>query len=1183
LLVKTKLYRHFYSIKPTGRKIHMLELKHNLPFKKILVANRGEIAIRIMRAATELGLRTVGIYAYEDRFSLHRYKSDESYRIGEEGEPLKAYLDGDAVIEVAKQCGAEAIHPGYGLLSESAEFAEKCDKAGIRFIGPTAKILDTFGDKIKAKKAAKDAGISILPGTEDPVKTLEEAKKEASRIGYPLLLKAAHGGGGKGIRKLESEDDLVSAFTLAQSEALSSFGHSEIFLEKMVVRPKHIEIQIVGDNFGNIVHLFERDCSIQRRHQKVVELAPAIGINESTKNSLYEMALKIANHVNYQGLGTVEFLVDESGEGYFLEVNPRVQVEHTVTEVITGIDLIQASILIAADRAISHPAIGIKDQDSITQNGVAIQCRITTENPKNNFAPDTGTIIAYRPSAGFGIRLDEGLGTSGGNITPHYDSLLVKVTSSGHDLLAASRKMARSLAEFRIRGVSTNIPLLQKIAVNKEFLSGKFTTDFLEKNTELFEFKKPKDRATKLLRYVGEAIVNNPSSVDKQLRPSLSGAPKVDMKKVDSDLILPSSTVNAKQVFDKEGVEGLKKWIKNSNELLLTDTTMRDAHQSLFATRLRTKDILSASPLYDALGKDFFSLEVWGGATFDTSLRFLKEDPWERLQKLREKLPNSLLQMLLRGDNAVGYTNYPSWVVKDFISQTVRSGLDLFRIFDCFNQADKMKIAVEQVKKEGAIAEVCVCYTGNLADDREAKFTLKYYLDKVKELEAIGADIIAIKDMVGLLRPKAAKMLISEIKEHSDLPVHLHMHDTSGLGVTVLREASKAGVDIVDGAVSSMSGFTSQPSLNTLVASFEENERKPKVNQRSLEHISRYWEQVRSMYACFDPGIKSTSTEVYSHEIPGGQFSNLYVQANNVGLSADEFHDLTKRYSEVDKLFGRVVKVTPSSKVVGDMALLLQKNSLTGSELMAEKPELDYPDSVRSFFSGKLGIPTGGFNDELKKMVLGENANVDNSKVVFESDDTFETAKSKLSEIVDHDPTDRDVITFRLYPQVYKDYVRHIGEFGTATKELPTPTFFFGMKQGEEIEVDIETGKTLYLSLRGVSQPDRDGQRKVFFLLNGFRRDIEIFDQSLADSVKVRIKADPINEAEIGSPMPGKILELRAKPGEKVKKGQVVVVSEAMKMQYEIKAKVTGEIKEILVSEGDQVEGGDLIIRMAES
>lgn len=1160
----------------------MLTLNHNLPFKKVLIANRGEIAIRIMRAATELGLKTVGIYAFEDRFSLHRYKSDESYRIGDEGEPLRAYLDGDAVIQTALRCGAEAIHPGYGLLSESAEFAEKCEKAGITFIGPTSKILDTFGDKIKAKKAAKEAGISILPGTENPVETVEDAIRAAKTIGYPLLLKAAHGGGGKGIRAIHSDDELKGAFSLAKNEALSSFGYSEIFLEKMVVKPKHIEVQILGDKFGNIVHLFERDCSIQRRHQKVVELAPAVGISDETKKSLYEMALKIAQKVNYQGLGTVEFLVDASGQGYFLEVNPRVQVEHTVTEVVTGIDLIQASIMVAADRPITHPAIGIKDQESIKLKGVAIQCRITTEDPKNNFAPDTGTIIAYRPSAGFGIRLDEGLGTSGGKITPNYDSLLVKVTSFGHDLLAASRKMARSLAEFRIRGVSTNIPLLQKIVVHEEFQSGQFTTDFLVKNKDLFEFRKPKDRATKLLKYVGEAIVNNPAGVDKNLRPKVLTAPKVDLKKLDSDLLdsqkaRASSHQCAKQIFDKSGVEGLKKWIKSQENLLLTDTTMRDAHQSLFATRLRTKDILTAAPLYNALGHDFFSLEVWGGATFDASLRFLKEDPWERLQKLREALPNALLQMLLRGDNAVGYTNYPSWVVKDFITQTVKSGLDIFRIFDCFNQADKMKIAVEQVKKEGAIAEVCVCYTGNLADDRETKFNLNYYLDRVKELEAIGADIIAIKDMAGLLRPKAANILISAIKEKSNLPIHLHMHDTSGLGVTVLREAAKAGVDIVDGAVSSMSGFTSQPSLNTLVASFEDLNRKPDMDQRSLEYLSRYWEQVRTMYSCFDPGIKSTSTEVYSHEIPGGQYSNLYVQANNVGLSSDEFYDLTKRYSEVDKLFGRVVKVTPSSKVVGDMALLLQKNGLTGTELMEQKPALDYPDSVRSFFGGKLGTPTGGFNEELKEMVLGDE---EVKAAAEDKSDTFEKAKNELTEIIERKPTDVEVVTYRLYPQVYKDYLRHVDTYGVATKELPTPSFFFGMNQGEEVEVDIEKGKTLYLRLRGVTEPDSEGKRKVFFLLNGFRRDVEVFDQSLSDTIKVRPKADPISDYDVGSPMPGKILEIRVKVGEKVEKGQVLIVSEAMKMQYEIKAKIEGVVNEVLVSTGEQVEGGDLLLKL---
>lgn len=1159
----------------------MSKITGHLPFEKILVANRGEIAIRIMRAATELGLKTVGIYAYEDRFSLHRYKSDESYRIGAEGEPLKAYLDGDAVIAVAKSCGAQAIHPGYGLLSESGDFARKCISAGIEFIGPDPETLDKFGDKIKAKKAALEAGIAVLAGTEHPLDSIEEAKLAAKEIGFPVLLKASHGGGGKGIRVIQNESDLDSAFEMAKNEALSSFGYAEIFLEKMVVSPKHIEVQILGDKFGNIVHLFERDCSIQRRHQKVVEVAPAVGISNEVKSKLYDMALKIARHVGYQGLGTVEFLVDQSGEGYFLEVNPRVQVEHTVTEVVTGVDLIQASILVAAGRKLSHASIGIDSQESVSLRGVAIQCRITTEDPKNNFAPDTGTIIAYRPSAGFGIRLDEGLGTSGGFITPHYDSLLVKVTSSGKDLLAASRKMARSLAEFRIRGVSTNIPLLQKIVVHPEFQSGKFNVDFLVKNKELFVFKEPRDRATKLLRYLGETIVNNPLDADKDLRPKRIDFSITDKLLSERNLTNTQRPPTAKQVFDQSGAKGLVDWIKGRDELLLTDTTMRDAHQSLFATRLRTKDIMTACPLYRDYGQDFFSLEVWGGATFDTALRFLKEDPWERLEKIREQLPNSLLQMLLRGDNAVGYTNYPSWVVRDFITQTVRSGLDIFRIFDCFNQADKMKVAIEQVKKEGAIAEVSVCYTGNVAGRNEEKYTIDYYVGKAKEFESMGADILAIKDMAGLLRPRAVNLLVTALKEHTSLPIHLHMHDTSGLGISVLREATRAGVDIVDGAVSSMSGFTSQPSLNTLVASFEENERAPKHDSLSLEKLSRYWEQVRTLYACFDPGIKSTSTEVYRHEIPGGQYSNLYVQAQKVGLTPNEFYSLTQRYEEVDKLFGRIIKVTPSSKVVGDMALLLQKSGYDVERLMREKPDLDYPDSVRSFFAGKLGTPLGGFNQEVKSMVLddtdGREPSEDKSSVLV---DSFDQAKKDLETFLNRPATNKDVLSYRLYPEVYKDYVRHSEKFGVATKELPTTAFFYGMKQGEEIEVDLETGKTLYINLRGVSEPDPKGKRKVFFLLNGFGRDVEVFDQACKGVVESRPKADPLSDLDIGAPMPGKIIKINVKSGDLVERGHVVVVCEAMKMQYEIKAKSCGSVDDVYVKEGDQVEGGDLLARL---
>lgn len=1148
-----------------------------LPFKKILVANRGEIAIRIMRAATELGLKTVGIYAYEDRFSLHRYKSDESYRIGDPGDPLKAYLDGDAVIDAALRSGAKAIHPGYGLLSENAEFATKCEKAGLIFIGPTPKILDTFGDKVKAKKAAVDASVGVIPGVAEPITDLATAKIWADEIGYPVLLKAAHGGGGKGIRVVEDHSQLASAFELSKNEAKASFGFEEVFMEKMIVNPRHIEVQILGDSHGNIVHLHERDCSIQRRHQKVVELAPACGISDEVRRTLFDMALRVTRHVNYQGLGTVEFLVDDKGQGYFLEVNPRVQVEHTVTEVITGVDLIQASILVAAGLPLSHPAIGIEGQESIKPRGVAIQCRITTEDPKNDFAPDTGTIIAYRPSAGFGIRLDEGLGTSGGVITPHYDSLLVKVTSSGKDLQAAARKMSRSLAEFRIRGVSTNIPLLQKIVVDEKFLRSDFGVHYLEQNPQLFEFRKPRDRATKLLRFLGQTIVNNPEKLDLDLRPKQTEIDTVSIRPKEP-IVKDENLVTAKHVFDSSGAEGLSKWIQEQKHLLLTDTTMRDAHQSLFATRLRTKDILTACPLYSDYGSGFFSLEMWGGATFDTSLRFLKEDPWERLEKVRQALPDVLLQMLLRGDNAVGYTNYPSWVVRDFITQAARSGLDLFRVFDCFNQADKMRVAVEQIKKVGAIAEVCVCYTGNVADSKEDKYTLDYYIQRGKEVKALGADILAIKDMAGLLRPGAARILIEALKEHVGLPIHLHMHDTAGLGISVLREAARAGADIVDGAVSSMSGFTSQPSLNTLVASFDDVDGRPQVKQKELEVLSRFWDQVRSLYACFDPGIRSTSTEVYHHEIPGGQYSNLYVQAQKVGLSKSEFHDLTERYHEVDKMFGRLVKVTPSSKVVGDMALLLQKSGLTSEQFLRERPVLDYPDSVRSFFSGKLGTPTGGFNQDIKELVLGGGA--ENSELAEQPSDSFETAKAELAEVTGREPDAKQVLSYRLYPAVYKDYLRHVEKYGIATKELPTTAFFYGMKEEEEIEVDLEPGKTLYVTLRGITHPDTKGYRNVFFSLNGFRRDVDIFDENLKDVVSSRPKADPLNDLEVGSPMPGKVLEVIVKPGDKVEQGQLVVVCEAMKMQYEIKARAAGVVSQILAASGETIDGGDLIVRL---
>ena len=1147
---------------------------HSAPFKKILIANRGEIAIRIARAATELSIPTVGIYAYEDRNSLHRYKTDESYRIGSNGEPLQAYLDFHQIIELAKSTGATAIHPGYGLLSENAQFASACEKNGIVFIGPDVSVLEAFGNKVSARKIAQQAGLIVVPGTDDPVDSLEEAQSIAEKIGYPVTLKAVSGGGGKGIRMIHSPQMLQEAFERAQSEAKSSFGESAVYLEKTIVNPRHIEVQILADSHETCVHLFTRDCSIQRRHQKVVEVAPACSLEAQTTEALHEQAIRIAKHVNYRGLGTVEFLVDESGKTYFLEVNPRIQVEHTVTEMITGFDLVQASILVATGRSLADPMIGIGDQSDIPQNGIAIQCRITTEDPLNDFVPDTGKIFAYRPAAGFGIRLDEGLGTSGGVVTPYYDSLLVKVTAWGKSLEQAASKMHRCLSEFRIRGVKHNIPLLKNIVSNGNFLNAKISTNFLTKERSVFDYVIPRDRATKLLRYIAEVTVNDPHGLKSKVRsPARQPAPP------DPYSCAVSNRTNAKGVLDREGPDGLIRWIKNHQRLLLTDTTMRDAHQSLFATRLRTKDILSSTPYYASCGHDFFSLEVWGGATFDTAMRFLKEDPWLRLRQIRESVPNILLQMLLRGDNAVGYTNYPAWVVREFIAETVRCGLDVFRIFDCLNQPDKMQIAIEEVKKNQAVAEVCVCYTGDLSSPNEEKYTLAYYQNLSRELVAMGADILCIKDMAGLLKPKASITLINALKDTVDIPIHLHTHDTSGAQVATLLAAAEAGCDIVDGAISSMSGLTSQPSLNAVIGSLQGEPICPDVPMEAVDHLGHYWQGVRSLYDVFDPGIKSTSTDVYIHEIPGGQYSNLYNQAVNVGLSSEEFQELTKRYREVNDLLGNIIKVTPSSKVVGDLALLLHKNDLTGPRLLSERPKLDYPDSVVSFLKGHMGVPYGGFPQEVRELVLGKNPPAPYPPQTSE-DDSLSQVQTELEKMVGRPCTTADVLSFRLYPKVYLEFVRHERDFGSVTTSLPTEIFFHGLKQDHELEVHLEQGKTLYITLKGVSETGPDGYKTVFFNLNGFDREVTIVDLSSQAAEQKHPKADPTDPRQIAAPMPGKVIDIKVKVGDSVREGDPLLVTESMKMEYIVSAKQDGTVGKLHATLGTMIQQDDLLAEL---
>lgn len=1147
-----------------------MEIKNKIVAgKRILVANRGEIATRLFRAATELNMRTVGIYSHEDRYAVHRFKADEAYQLGSEGKPLEAYLDWEKIIAFAIEKKIDAIHPGYGFLSENPDFAKACEDNNIMFCGPPSEILGLFGDKIKAKAIAKAAGVSRIPGSENPISSLEEAKALAQKIGYPITLKAVSGGGGKGIREVRNAEDLQEAFERAQSEAKASFGRADVYIEKTIVRPKHIEVQILADYKGNCVHLYERDCSIQRRHQKVVEIAPAFGISRKTRDAILKDAIKVASTVSYVGVGTVEFLVDQDDNHYFLEVNPRIQVEHTVTEMITDIDIVQASIMLAAGRELSHPAIGIMSQQDIIPSGVAIQCRITTEDPQRNFSPDTGKIHAYRPAQGFGIRLDEGLGTSGGLVTPYYDSLLVKVTAHGRDLYGAARKMRRALKEFRIRGVKHNIPLLVNIVSHPSFIEGHFDTSFFEFHKEVFHFTQPRDRATKLMRYIGNVSINNPHNLPDKNSPGEITVPPPNGEK-----FVSRNPTNAMSIFKEQGIEGLIAWIKDNPRLLLTDTTMRDAHQSLFATRLRTFDILKASDFYREQANGLFSLEMWGGATFDTCLRFLKEDPWERLAQIREKVPNILLQMLLRGDNAVGYSNYPEWVIRDFIRLTCEAGLDVFRIFDCLNNPSQMATAIEEVKKHGKIAEASVCYTGNIADPTKTKYDLKYYLKIAHELKNMGADIICIKDMAGLLRPKAAEILVRTLKEELNTPIHLHTHATSGSSIATLLAAHNAGCDIIDGAVSSMSGLTSQPSLNALVASLEGDERSPDVSLETLDELGPYWESVRAMYKAFDPGINASSTRVYEHEIPGGQYSNLFDQARKVGVNATEFYELTDRYKEVNQILGDIIKVTPSSKVVGDFALLLQKNGLTGPEYMRNRPQLDYPDSVISFFKGHMGVPYGGFNEEVREFVLGQK--IPPAKPTVSPDDTFENCKKELHDKLGHEPNVWDIISYRLYPKVFLDYIEHKRLYDKIDM-LPTTAYFYGLKLNQEIAVDIESGKTLYIQILGYSEPDSKGRRKVFFQLNGFPREIEVLDESSKAAGSGRKKANLTDAKQIPAPMPGKVLDIKVKIGDSVTKGHTLIVTESMKMEYGISAKQAGLIRELFVNQGDVVEEGDLL------
>ncbi|MDN4492388.1 pyruvate carboxylase [Ureibacillus aquaedulcis] len=1138
---------------------------------KILVANRGEIAIRIFRACNELKLKTVAIYSREDSGSYHRYKSDESYLVGEGKKPIDAYLDIEGIIEIAKQANVDAIHPGYGFLSENLEFARRCEEEGIIFIGPTSAHLDMFGDKVKAREQAIAAKIPVIPGTDGPVSSIEEVYEFGESHGYPLMIKAALGGGGRGMRLVHSKEELASSYERAKSEAKAAFGSDEVYVEKAIIKPKHIEVQILGDASGNIIHLYERDCSIQRRHQKVVEIAPSNSISKDLRNRICDAAVQLMQNVGYINAGTVEFLVS-GDEFYFIEVNPRIQVEHTITEMITGIDIVHAQIKIAEGHLLHSQEIGIPAQSEIPLFGYAIQSRVTTEDPANDFMPDTGKLMVYRSSGGFGVRLDAGNGFQGAVVTPYYDSLLVKISTWGMTFKEASAKMHRNLREFRIRGVKTNIPFLENVVLHDHFISGKFDTSFIDTTPELFNFPVRKDRGTKILNYIGNVTLNGFPGVEKRSKPILvqPNKPKVDLKTE----IQPGT----KQILEERGAEGLISWIKEQQDVLLTDTTFRDAHQSLLATRVRSQDMYQIADYNARMLKDFFSFELWGGATFDVAYRFLKEDPWARLEKLREQMPNVLFQMLLRGANAVGYKNYPDNLIREFIRESASSGIDIFRIFDSLNWIKGMEVAIDEVRQTGKIAEAAICYTGDILDDSRSKYSVQYYKEMAKELEAAGAHILAIKDMAGLLKPEAAYRLISELKESTELPIHLHTHDTSGNGIYTYARAIEAGVDIIDTALGSMSGLTSQPSANSLYYAMKGSKREVRADIDALEQLSAYWQDVRTFYSDFESGMNSPHSEIYVHEMPGGQYSNLQQQAKAVGLG-DRWDEVKKMYSRVNLLFGDIVKVTPSSKVVGDMALFMVQNDLNEDNIFERGLTIDFPDSVVELFQGYLGQIPGGFPQELQKVILKDREAITVRPGELLEPVNFEELEKTLTKKLGRPASHQDVLAYALYPKVFEDYVTAQELFGDISV-LDTPTFLYGLKLGEEIEVEIEKGKTLIIKLIEIGEPQHDGTRIMYFELNGQSRELVIQDMTVEVDGNVSLKANPGDPNQIGATMPGTVLKVVVSKGSPVKRGDHLLITEAMKMETTVQAPKDGIVKEVYASAGDAISTGDLLIEL---
>ena len=1144
---------------------------------KLMVVNRGEIAIRVFRAATELGLRTVAIYAEEDRFSRHRFKADEAYQLRKEKGPVGAYLDIEGIISLAKEKGVTLIHPGYGFLSENADFARACRDAKIKFIGPDPEMLDAMGDKVSARALAKRAEVATLPGTEDPVSNREEALKIAREIGFPLIIKAAFGGGGRGMRVAEREEDLDSLLDQAQAEAENAFGNPAVFLERFVGRAKHIEVQIMGDTHGNIVHLHERDCSVQRRHQKVIEIAPSVDLDETVRNELCNAAVKVAKGVKYNNAGTVEFLLDtDTNEWFFIEMNPRIQVEHTVTEIITGVDLVRSQILVAQGHDLFGDVIDIPAQEEIPRNGYAVQARITTEDPANNFSPDYGKILNYRSAAGFGIRLDAGAGDAGSVITPYYDSMLVKLTAFGPRFDISLQRMDRALREFRIRGVKTNIPFIENVIVNETFRTGNATTRLIDTNPDLFNFKPKRDRATKLLNYLSDITVNgNDTAKGYKLRSALPPAriPSCDLR---AD-IQPGSRNKLLEL----GPEGFANWIREQKPVLITDTTMRDAHQSLIATRMRSVDMLNIASYVAQKTPNLFSLEMWGGATFDTAMRFLKESPWDRLRELRERIPNICFQMLFRGSNAVGYSNYPDNVVEGFIKHSAESGMDIFRIFDSLNYLQNMEVAMQAVREHtNSICEAAVCYTGDIDDPKRDKYSLKYYVSKAKELEKMGAHILAIKDMAGLCRPAAATKLFKVLREEVGLPIHFHTHDSSGINAASSLAASDAGADIIDLALASMSGSTSQPNLNSVVAALSGLDRDPGLNPEALNAMSDYWEEVLEFYRPFNTAPRAGSAEVYIHEMPGGQFTNLKEQANAMGLG-HRWPEIARCYAEVNQLFGDIIKVTPSSKVVGDMCMFLITRGIKPEEVTKLEPgSLDFPESVIDMLAGGLGQPDGGWPQDVQRVILGGRKPTTKRPGELADPINLDATRDDLSAKLGRTANSDDLYSHLMYPAVFEEFDDFIKTYDKV-QGLPTTAFFYGLSIGEEISVEIGPGKLLFIKLIGISEANEEGQRNVFYELNGMPRESAVIDHALAPkNVVTRLKGDANDPLQAVAPMPGMVTEVNAEVGTKIEEGDPIITLEAMKMLTTISATTAGTVTEILAQKGDSVETDDLLARI---